>query len=259
MDHLLEGRKLNKIFANKERQTHALKDADLTLDEGEFLGVVGESGSGKSTLLRVIAGLQKPDSGTVLFRGEDISDMSAGERGKHMQMIFQDALSSFDPRMSMKKSIMESGRGRSDDHRIRELAEITGLDEQLLDRRPSDLSGGQCQRMSIIRALYSGVNILLCDEITSALDVSSQAQIMRILGDLRDRKGLSLIFVSHDIALVNSLCNRVMVMKDGCVMEEGVTSEVVNTPGDEYTKSLIMSARRQSLSFTDRAARMRDV
>ena len=123
----------------------------------------------------------------------------------------------------------------------------TLLDEGLLEKRPRELSGGQCQRMSIVRALYSGAEIVLCDEMTSALDVTAQAQIVRIFGLLREMRSFSSIIVSHDIALVYAMCDRIMVMKDGHIVEEGKTSEVIRNPKDEYTKQLIMSAREQSL------------
>ncbi|MCR5596574.1 MAG: ABC transporter ATP-binding protein, partial [Lachnospiraceae bacterium] len=122
-----------------------------------------------------------------------------------------------------------------------------GLDEKLLKRKASELSGGQCQRMSIARALYSEADILLCDEITSALDVSSQAQVVGILKRLNTERKLTAVFVSHDIALLSMLCSRIMVMKDGQVVEQGLTTDVIGTPGHEYTKLLIESARKQSL------------
>ena len=130
---------------------------------------------------------------------------------------------------------------------LRELLKETLLEESLLKKRPRELSGGQCQRMSIVRALYSGAEIILCDEMTSALDVTAQAQIVRIFGRLREMRSFSSIIVSHDIALVYAMCDRIMVMKDGRIVEEGKTSEVIRNPKDEYTKQLIMSAREQSL------------
>ena len=130
---------------------------------------------------------------------------------------------------------------------LRELLKETLLEERLLKKRPRELSGGQCQRMSIVRALYSGAEIILCDEMTSALDVTAQAQIVRIFGRLREMRSFSSIIVSHDIALVYAMCDRIMVMKDGRIVEEGKTSEAIRNPKDEYTKQLIMSAREQSL------------
>ena len=292
-----------------------MRDISFYLKEKEFLGIVGESGSGKSTLLRLIAGLERPDSGVLTYRGDEYQHRKAGYAGQFLQMIFQDAYGSFDPRLHMGDQMEEvrrknsrnpksdSGRnagtltensgkpGTSAELRelperteiltksnekpdtsakLRELPEGTGiltksnekpgtsaelrellretlLDESLLKKRPRELSGGQCQRMSIVRALYSGAEIILCDEMTNALDVTAQAQIVRIFGRLREIRSFSSIVVSHDIALVYAMCDRIMVMKDGRIVEEGKTSEVIRNPKDEYTKQLIMSAREQGL------------
>ena len=312
---LLEGKNLTKSYKNRARETDALRDISFYLNEKEFLGIVGESGSGKSTLLRLIAGLERPDSGVLTYRGGEYQHRKPGYAGQFLQMIFQDAYGSFDPRLRMGDQMEEVRRKKcrniaSDSGRfaetltensgktgastelsglpeetgtltensgktgasaeLRGLPEETGtlaenngksrtsselrgllketlLDEGLLKKRPRELSGGQCQRMSIVRALYSGAEIILCDEMTSALDVTAQAQIVRIFGRLREMRSFSSIIVSHDIALVYAMCDRIMVMKDGRIVEEGKTSEVIRNPKDEYTKQLIMSAREQSL------------
>ena len=289
---LLEGKNLTKSYKNRARETDALRDISFYLKEKEFLGIVGESGSGKSTLLRLIAGLERPDSGVLIYRGDEYQYRKAGYAGQFLQMIFQDAYGSFDPRLrmgdqleevrgrSIRKLASDSGRlagtltenggkpGASAELRglpedtesltenggkpgasaeLRELLKETLLEERLLKKRPRELSGGQCQRMSIVRALYSGAEIILCDEMTSALDVTARAQIVRIFGRLREMRSFSSIIVSHDIALVYAMCDRIMVMKDGCIVEEGKTAEVIRNPKDEYTKQLIMSAREQSL------------
>lgn len=289
---LLEGKNLTKSYKNRARETDALRDISFYLKEKEFLGIVGESGSGKSTLLRLIAGLERPDSGILTYRGDEYQYRKAGYAGQFLQMIFQDAYGSFDPRLRMGDQLEEvrgknSRNPKSDSERLagnltenggkpgasaelrglpedtesltensgkkgasaelRELLKETLLEERLLKKRPRELSGGQCQRMSIVRALYSGAEIILCDEMTSALDVTAQAQIVRIFGRLREMRSFSSIIVSHDIALVYAMCDRVMVMKDGRIVEEGKTSEVIRNPKDEYTKQLIMSAREQSL------------
>ena len=289
---LLEGKNLTKSYKNRARETDALRDISFYLKEKEFLGIVGESGSGKSTLLRLIAGLERPDSGILTYRGDEYQYRKAGYAGQFLQMIFQDAYGSFDPRLRMGDQLEEvrgknSRNPKSDSERLagnltenggkpgasaelrglpedtesltensgkkgasaelRELLKETLLEERLLKKRPRELSGGQCQRMSIVRALYSGAEIILCDEMTSALDVTAQAQIVRIFGRLREMRSFSSIIVSHDIALVYAMCDRIMVMKDGRIVEEGKTSEVIRNPKDEYTKQLIMSAREQSL------------
>ena len=312
---LLVGKNLTKSYKNRARETDALRDISFYLKEKEFLGIVGESGSGKSTLLRLIAGLERPDSGILTYRGDEYQYRKAGYAGQFLQMIFQDAYGSFDPRLRMGDQLEEvrgknSRNPKSDSERLagnltensgktrasavlrglpeetgiltdnsgktrastelhglpeetgiltdnggkpgasaelRELLKETLLEERLLKKRPRELSGGQCQRMSIVRALYSGAEIILCDEMTSALDVTAQAQIVRIFGRLREMRSFSSIIVSHDIALVYAMCDRIMVMKDGRIVEEGKTSEVIRNPKDEYTKQLIMSAREQSL------------
>ena len=142
---------------------------------------------------------------------------------------------------------MESGRGAKDPERVRELIRLVGLEEELLQRKPAALSGGQCQRMSIARVFYSDAEIFLCDEMTSALDVSSQARVLELLQNLKKEGRLSAVFVSHDIALVSMLCDRIMVMKDGVCVEQGVTPQVIGNPQDPYTRILLESAERQNI------------
>ena len=244
---LLEGKNLYKSFRSGGEQTDALVDVNYSLREGEVLGVVGESGSGKSTLLRVISGLERADRGELLHEGVAYDGKGPAQTGAFLQMLFQDAQSSFDPRMTMERSILEAGRGKKDRQELTELIKMVGLEEDLLMRKPGKLSGGQCQRMSIVRAFYSGAQILLCDEMTSALDVSSQAQVMEIMRKLKKEGKLSAVFVSHDIALVSTICDRIMVMKDGRCVEQSETAEVIRTPKDSYTKQLIESAGKQSI------------
>ena len=243
---LLEGKNLTKKYKNRERETDALRDISFYLQEREFLGIVGESGSGKSTLLRLIAGLERPDSGVLSYRGDEYQKRKPGYAGQFLQIIFQDAYGSFDPRLRMDAQMEEVRRKSGTSAELRELLRETLLDESLLEKRPKELSGGQCQRMSIVRALYCGAEIILCDEMTSALDVTAQAQIVRIFGRLREMRSFSSIVVSHDIALVYAMCDRIMVMKDGHIVEEGKTEEVIRNPKDANTRQLIMSAREQS-------------
>lgn len=236
---VLSGKDLNKEYKSKDRIVRPLQHVDFELYPGEILGIVGESGSGKSTLLRIVSGIEKPDSGSVLHDGSDYTGSRPEKTGRFLQMVFQDAYGSFDPRMSMEKSLNE-GSAADRDEMLRILAEV-GLSEDLLKRRPKNLSGGQCQRMSIARALMSHARILLCDEITSALDVTTQAQVIKLITDVRDAEGVAIMFVSHDLALVSMICDRVMVMKDGVVVESGETARVINDPKDPYTRRLIDS------------------
>ena len=216
-DIILEGKNLNKSYVDKGKKLQALKDVSFFLKNGEILGIVGESGSGKSTLLRHVSCLEKPDSGN---------------------LYYQDAQMSFDPRMKMKKAVVEATKGCGHE-KLSRILEAVGLDESLLEKKAGSMSGGQCQRMSIARALCSDAGILLCDEATSALDVTTQAQVVALLQQLREKEGVSIIFVSHDIALVSMLCDRIMVMKNGECVEEGETGKVLGNPQHEYTKELL--------------------
>ena len=236
---VLSGRDLNKEYISRDRKVRALQHVDFDLHQGEILGIVGESGSGKSTLLKVISGIEKPDSGVLYHLEKEYTGSRPEKTGRFLQMVFQDAYGSFDPKMSMEKSLKE-GTAADRNEIIRVIGEV-GLSEELLSRRPRHLSGGQCQRMSIARALLSHADVLLCDEITSALDVTTQAQVIKLLMEIRDAENVSIILVSHDLALVSMICDRIMVMKDGIVVEEGKTEDVVTRPSDEYTRKLLNS------------------
>ena len=242
--NVLEGKNICKRYRRREVTVDALSDVSFRLGEREILGVVGESGSGKSTLLRQISGLETPDSGELLFCGEPLPAKRTKENYRAMQMIFQDAVGSFHPRRKISASIRESvhnlcGSGVEPDWKT--LCEMVQLPLELIDRYPRDLSGGQCQRFAIARAMAVNPRILLCDEITSALDVSSQAQILHLLAELHRDRGMSMIFVSHDLAVVRSVCDRVMVMYRGKVVEEGPVSAVIDFPKEDYSKKLIAS------------------
>lgn len=247
MKEILQGTHLNKVFRDGDRLVAAVSDVSFTLQEGEFLGIVGESGCGKSTLLRLVSGLMKPDSGELLHNGEAYTGMSPAKTGRFLQMIFQDAYASFDPHMRMHRSILEAAPKNVSEEELVQLLDDLYLEAKLLEKRPGELSGGQCQRMSIARAILSGADILLCDEITSALDVVTEAQIVSLLQGIRQKREFSMMFVSHNIALVSQLCDRMIVMHDGQVAEEGSTKELLENPGQEYTKKLIASSRMQSL------------
>ncbi|MBR0373367.1 MAG: ATP-binding cassette domain-containing protein [Mogibacterium sp.] len=236
---LLCGKGLNKTYKSNGRVVRPLQDVDFALYPGEVLGIVGESGSGKSTLFKVVCGMEKPDSGHLYYQGKEYTGDGPEKTGRFLQMIFQDAYGSFDPRMTMERSLRE-GSDANRDEIVRIIGEV-GLDSELLGRRPRNLSGGQCQRMSIARALLSHATVLLCDEITSALDVTTQAQVVRLLNGLREIENVSILFVSHDLALVSMICDRVMVLKGGVVMESGPTDEVIHNPQNDYTRKLLNS------------------
>ena len=241
---ILSGNNICKRYRRRGVSVDALSDVDFKLEEGEILGVVGESGSGKSTLLRLISGLEAPDSGELLLDGKPLGTKRTKEDYRTIQMIFQDAVGSFHPRRRISASIRETVRNLSDTREEPDwqtLCAMVQLPLELAERYPRDLSGGQCQRFAIARAMAVHPRILLCDEVTSALDVSSQAQMLRLLSDLHREKNMSVIFVSHDLAVVRSLCDRVMVMYGGRLVEEGKVADVIQTPREAYTRKLISS------------------
>ena len=242
--NLLEGEHINKTYSRGNSSVQVLIDVNFTLGDGEVLGIVGESGSGKSTLLKQISGLETPDSGELLLGGEPLLKKRTVENYRTIQMIFQDAVGSFHPRRTIKASIRESvhnlcGRGAEPD--LKGLSALVGLDPSLADRYPRNLSGGQCQRFAIARAVAVDPKILLCDEVTSALDVSSQAQILRLLSDICRQSRTSAVFVSPDLAVIRCLCDRVMVMKDGAVVEDGDVARIIRAPREDYTRKLVDS------------------
>ncbi len=241
---VLEGKGLSKCYRNADIVIEALRGVDFRLENGEILGIAGESGSGKSTLLKLVAGLEPPTEGTIQLHGKDLSYRRTKEEYRTMQMIFQNAPSSFHPRRTIADSIAEtvhSLRGRDAAVDYAALADLVGLPPELMTRYPRQLSGGQCQRMAIARAMAVQPEILLCDEITSALDVSSQAQILRLLADICRENHTSAIFVSHDLAVISCLCDRVMIMRGGTLVEQGDVEQIIRDPREAYTQKLVES------------------
>lgn len=245
---LLEARQLRKSFVGPDgRSRCVLKQASLQLRRGETLGVVGESGSGKTTLTRLILGLESADAGEVWIAGQQWSTLDTRQRRtarRAVQVVFQDPLSSFDPRYTVQRVLFEAlsvaGLPRREwRSRALQLLEWVRLDGAALTRRPIELSGGQRQRIAIARALASQPQILICDEPVSALDVSVQAQILQLLDDLKQRLGLACLFISHDLGVINHVCERVLVMKDGEVVESGPVRTVFDRPLHAYTRALI--------------------
>ena len=225
----------------------AVRTASLLVRAGEFVGVVGESGSGKSTLARIAMGLERTDAGRITVRNTDVT---AGDRAARrlrlasMGMVFQDSHSALNPRRTVFRTItqaMEAAGASMADRRRRAdaLVRMTGLTPEMLDRYPGQLSGGQRQRVNIARALCATPSLLVADEIVSGLDVSVQAQILNLLLDLRVSHGLALLFISHDLAVIRYLCDRVLVMQDGEIVEAGPTEAVFSNPRHLYTQSLL--------------------
>ena len=225
----------------------AVDAVSLSVSSGECVGVVGESGSGKSTLVHMLMGLTVPDSGRVLLDGRDISHLRGRDRraiGSRIQMVFQDHADSFDPFSTLGGAAVEFGRlaglGRAEARdKAQALFERVGLDERLFAARPAQASGGQRQRAAIARALMRDPEFLLCDEITSALDVSVQAEVIKVLADVRGDRGI--VFVTHDLSLVERTCDRVVVMRQGRIVEEGTPHDVVSHPQHPYTQLLVSS------------------
>lgn len=222
----------------------AVKDISFTVERGDILGIVGESGCGKTTLLRLISGLEPSDSGQVLLHGRPLTVKRSRDDYRAMQMIFQDAAGSFHPRRRIADTIQDSVRsllGRDSRADIPALCAMVGLAPELARRYPRDLSGGQCQRFAIARAMAAGPELLLCDEVTSALDTATQARILELIRTLCRENRMAAVFVSHDLAVVGSLCSRVLVMKDGHMVEQGPTRQILQAPTEAYTRELIVS------------------
>ncbi len=237
-----------------------LRDLTLSIDNASTLGVVGESGSGKSTLIRVLCGLLRHQQGHVTFDGREIDDWltrSPQELRRRNQIVFQSPRRSLDPRMSIRRSLGQPMRALErrapSDRELAEWLERVGLGEEILPRYPHQLSGGQLQRIGIARALSVRPDVLYADEPVSALDVSVQAQVLNLLMDVRADLGLSLVMVSHDLGVVSRLCEEVIVMKDGAIVETGRTSEVLANPKTAYTSALVDAARTVSLAQQMRA------
>ncbi|APH73986.1 dipeptide ABC transporter ATP-binding protein [Aquibium oceanicum] len=250
---MLEVLNLTKTYDGKSGPVHAVKGVSFSIRSGESVGLVGESGCGKSTTSSMIVRLLDISSGNILYKGEDIAAIpSAGFarnplRGK-IQMVFQDATDSLNPRHSARQSIAEPLRrlcglkGAAVDERVEELADLTGLPPHLLDRFPHQLSGGQKARVGIARAIAPDPDLLILDEPTASLDVSIQAVVLNLLADLRARLGMSYLFVSHDLNVVRLLCDHVVVMKGGSIVEAGPVEKVMDDPQDAYTRELLSAA-----------------
>lgn len=246
---LLEVRDLCKQFRNGT--VTAAHDITFRLEAGGSLGIVGESGSGKTTISRIVAGLERAGSGEILIDGAPIPPGSGHrrrmERARVMQMVFQDPYQSLDPRQTPLDAIAEivtlhtSLRGPERERRVRSLLDQVGIDDAASRRRPRDLSGGQRQRVAIARALAAEPRLLLLDEAVAALDVSIQAQVLRLLQEIRAELGVALLFVSHDLEVVRWVTDDVLVMYRGHTAEQGPTNQVLAQPQHPYTQLLLDS------------------
>ena len=248
-DTILEVRNLTKHFATKRGMLHAVDGINFTIERGKTLGLVGESGCGKSTTGRTILRLIEPTSGEILFDGKDVNKMNKKElrlARKDMQLIFQDPYSSLDPRKTVNQLISEPilanklfKTKEEVDARVEELMSLVGLAPRLFNTYPHELDGGRRQRIGIARALATDPKFIICDEPVSALDVSIQAQILNLLKELQRDLGLSFIFLTHDLSVVNHFSDEIAVMYLGKIVEKAPTEELFNNPMHPYTKALL--------------------
>ena len=256
---LLEVRSLGKRYALPRAHPlaaapplMALDDVSFTLTAGRTLGVVGESGSGKSTLARLVMALEAPSTGQVMFEGQDLNALSKNQlraARRHFQMVFQDPYSSLDPRMTVARTVAEPLEQLEHlphaERRARAAAmlEAVGLNAASdLDKFPHEFSGGQRQRIAIARALVTQPKLIVADEPVSALDVSVQAQVLNLMQDLQERYGLAYLFISHDLAVVDLVCDEVIVLQQGRVVERGETDRLFRAPEHPYTQRLLAAA-----------------
>lgn len=235
---------------HKNRIT-AVNKVNLKLMPGQTIGIVGESGCGKSTTANIMCGLQQVTSGTVLFKGHDVTHRTAKERmeiGRVVSVVFQDPATALNARMRVIDQLIDPlvvhhlGSKAERDKRARELIRMVGLPSQVLGALPGQLSGGQRQRVAIARALSLNPDAIIADEPTSALDVSVRAQILNLLSDLKKTLGLSMVFISHDIQTIRYISDEVIVMNKGTIVERGETQQVMRHPQDDYTKILMAAA-----------------
>jgi ABC-type glutathione transport system ATPase component len=254
-DAILNVEHLCKSFSKDGERIEAVRDVSFELRCGECVGLIGESGSGKSTVANLIAGLETADGGRIIMNGTDLLDRK-DRAGVHacrskLQMIFQNPRLSFNPAMTIGQGVEEALKyfqripAKQRHEMMLERLRQVGLPEAYADKKASQLSGGECQRAAIARALMANPDLLLCDEITSALDVSVQAQVMALLMDVRRTGDMSMLFISHNLNVVRKLCDRVAVMQRGVLVEEGLTRDVYTNPQHDYTKHLIAAIPRR--------------
>jgi peptide/nickel transport system ATP-binding protein len=267
---LIEVRHLKKYFGKPERPVRAVDDVSFAIHPGETLGLVGESGSGKSTIGRTVLRLVERSAGEVLYRGEDLGALSAEKMRRlrsKLQIIFQDPYASLNPKMRIRAILGEAlsthglatGRGERD-KRIAELLELVGLRPEHADRFPHEFSGGQRQRIGVARALAVEPEFIVADEPLSALDVSIQSQVINLLADLRERLNLTMLFISHDLDVVEYLCDRVVVLYLGKVMEIAETDALFERPLHPYTRALLAASPKPDPTVkTERVALTGDI
>ena len=244
---ILKVENLKKVYRKDKNEFTAVNNVDLNIKEGECVGLVGESGCGKSSIARMITNLERHSGGDIFINGINMQEFNKKkELYKQVQMIFQNPLDSFNPRIKLGNSIGEikvnlGYNKREIKKEVIELLEKVGLSEDYYYRYPKEVSGGQCQRAAIARALLIKPKLLICDEPTSALDVSVQGQIINLLNDIKEKTKTSFLFISHDLALVQNFCDKIYVMYEGEIVEKGTRDQIINSPTHPYTKLLLSS------------------
>ena len=239
MQKMIEVKDLNVRYGS----VAAVKGVSFCLNRGETLGIVGESGSGKSTIAKTLIGLEKPFSGEIVCNA------------KSVQMVFQDAVGSLNPRMTVRQTLDEVFKVKKAAKRsTKELLDIVGLSSAVLEQYPREMSGGQCQRVSIARALACDPDVLIADEPVSALDVSVQARILNLLRELRRELDLSILLIAHDLAVVKNVCDRVCVMQKGLFVDTGTATEVFENPQSDYTRHLLAAVPDVARALAHRRA-----
>ena len=244
---ILKVENLKKVYIKDKNEFTAVNNVDLNIKEGECVGLVGESGCGKSSIARMITNLERHSGGDIFINGINMQEFNKKkELYKQVQMIFQNPLDSFNPRIKLGNSIGEikvnlGYNKREIKKEVIELLEKVSLSEDYYYRYPKEVSGGQCQRAAIARALLIKPKLLICDEPTSALDVSVQGQIINLLNDIKEKTKTSFLFISHDLALVQNFCDKIYVMYEGEIVEKGTRDQIINFPTHPYTKLLLSS------------------
>lgn len=239
------------LFGARLPAIHAVQSADLSVEKGETLGIVGESGCGKSTLARMLVGLDRPTDGTIRLEGRDVTELAGSDPralARHIQYVFQDPVASLNPRKTIRQTLeapMIRLQGLGQEAREKKLSELlsaVGLRAEFLERYPHEFSGGQAQRIGIARALAADARAIVLDEPVSALDVSVQAQVLNLLDRLKADFGLTYIFISHDLSVIESVCDSVAVMYFGRIVEIGRAHDIYSQPRHHYTALLMRSA-----------------
>lgn len=246
MSTLLSLKEVTRTFGRGDTATHALQGVTIDFAQGQSVGIVGESGAGKSTILKLLMALDQPTQGSVLYQGTELARKNhevMREFRSNVQIVFQDPRSSLDPRMTVAQIISEPLKSLkipgNHNERVREVLEWVGLNAEAATKYPAQFSGGQRQRIAIARALAPSPKVLVADEPVSALDVSVRSQIIELLKRLKSELGMTLIMVSHDMAIVGQLCEQTVVLKDGRVEEAGETIALLTNPQADYTKKLL--------------------